>query len=207
MPIFYIITVMPKKIDHDVRRREIAEAAVTVIGANGIDNTRLIDVARAAHVTTGSITHYFEGKNAVMLAALDHASQNILELLRTESDKIADRDKLIEMAALVLPTHEDGARDWRVWLAFYGRAMSDASLARVNNAYYDEFRDRTADVIKRHQAEGKISKAIDPMTTADSIITVVDGLGVRATIDPENWPPERQKQQLRAMLTPLLPTP
>ena len=198
---------MPKKIDHDARRREIAEAAVTVIGTNGIDNTRLIDVARAAHVTTGAITHYFEGKNAVMLAALDHVAQNILEILRTQSDKIADRDELIELVAFALPTHEDGVRDWRVWLAFFGRAMGDPSLARVNNAYYDEIRDRTAEIIARHQAEGTISRDIDPKTTADSIITTVDGLGVRASIDPESWPPERQKQQLRAMLTPLLPTP
>ncbi|MDO9125581.1 MAG: hypothetical protein Q7U42_01845, partial [Parvibaculum sp.] len=47
--VFYIITIMPKKIDHDARRRDIARAAISVIGEQGIDNTRLVDVARAAH--------------------------------------------------------------------------------------------------------------------------------------------------------------
>lgn len=204
--LFYIITIMPKKIDHDARRREIALAAVTVIGTNGIDNTRLVDVARAAHVTTGSITHYFEGKNAVLLAALDHVAQNILHIIRTQSGAITDRDTLIELAGLALPTHEDGVRDWRVWLAFFGRAMGDPSLARVNNAYYDEFRDRIAQIIKKQQAAGHLSHDIDPALTTNSIITAVDGLGVRASIDPENWPAEKQKAQLRAMLHPLLPT-
>jgi TetR/AcrR family transcriptional repressor of bet genes len=197
---------MPKKIDHQARRREIAQAAVTVIGVSGIDNTRLMDVAKAARVTTGAITHYFEGKDSVMLAALDHVAQNIFKILRLQSNEVADRDTLIEMAAEALPTHEEGARDWRVWLAFFGRAMSDPSLARVNNAYYDEIRDRLAAIIARYQAQGQLARRIDPTTTADSIITAVDGLGVRATIDPESWPPERQKRQLRAILTPLLPT-
>src|SRR5690606_7429774 len=69
--LFYIITIMPKKIDHDERRRDIARAAIAVIGEQGIDNTRLVDVARAANATTGTITHYFEDKDAVLLAALD----------------------------------------------------------------------------------------------------------------------------------------
>lgn len=34
---FYIITIMPKKIDHDERRRDIARAAIAVIGEQGIE--------------------------------------------------------------------------------------------------------------------------------------------------------------------------
>ena len=192
-------------IDHDARRREIAEAAVIVIGTNGVDNTRLVDVARAAHVTTGSITHYFEGKNAVLLAALDHVAQRILEFLRTPTDETFTREGLIDLICLALPTYDEGRRDWRVWLSFFGQAIGDPALARVNNAYYDEIRDKTAEMIRRQQAYGNLSTKIDPVLTADSIITAVDGLGVRASIDPDHWPAERQKQQLEAMLLPLLP--
>ena len=204
--IFYIITIMPKKIDHDARRRAIAKAAVTVIGVNGIDNTRLIDVAREAKATTGSITHYFEGKDAVMLAALDHVAQKILHLLKIQSDTEMGVDDFIDYASLALPLDEDGQRDWRVWLSFFGRAVGDPSLARINNAYYDEFRTGVAKTIRRLQKAGKILASVDPMVAADSIITAVDGLSVRAALDPARWPAERQKQQLHAMLSPLLPT-
>ncbi|MCE9649433.1 MAG: TetR/AcrR family transcriptional regulator [Parvibaculum sp.] len=197
---------MPKKIDHQARRREIAQAAVSVIGTNGIDNTRLIDVARAAQATTGTITHYFEGKDAVLLAALDHVAQGILHLIHIPVENGGDRDDLIERASLVLPIDDDGKRDWRVWMAFFGRAVGDPALARINNAYYDEFRQGLAKIIRWLQASKKLDAGIDPLLTADSIMTAVDGLGVRASLDPDNWPAERQKQQLRAMLRPLLPT-
>ena len=205
--VFYIITIMPKKIDHQTRRKDIARAAVNVIGVNGIENTRLIDVAREAKVTTGSITHYFEGKDAVMLAALDHVAQKILHLLQTPRDADVSVDALIEMASRSLPLDEEGQRDWRVWLSFFSRAVGDPSLARINNAYYDEFRLGISAVLRALQAEKKLRGNIDTITVADSIITAVDGLGVRAALDPARWTAERQTQQLKAMLLPLLPTP
>lgn len=197
---FYIITVMPKKIDHDLRRRDIAEAAVQVIGRQGIDNTRLVDVARAANATTGAITHYFEGKDALLLAALDHVAQRILQGLRKD-----DPEDLIGRAYHALPFDEDGMRDWRVWLCFFSRAVADPALARINKAYYEEFRDGIARLIRSRQAKGMLSAAIDPPVVADAIIAAVDGIGVRATLEPEEWPAERQRRHLETMLRPLLP--
>ena len=196
---------MPKIIDHNARRRDIAKAAVTVIGENGIDNTRLIDVAREAKATTGAITHYFEGKDAVLLAALDHVAQNILLLVQTH-EGVTDREQIIDNSCLALPIGDDGRRDWRVWLAFFSRAVGDPALARINNAYYEEFRTGLSKIIRELQKNKKLSASIDADLTSDAIITAVDGLGIRASLDPDNWPPERQKDLMRAMLRPLLPT-
>jgi AcrR family transcriptional regulator len=192
---------MPKKIDHQARRRDIAKAAISVIGVQGIDNTRLIDVARAANATTGTITHYFEGKDAVLLAALDHVAQDILHALR-HADEAGD---IVELASLILPIDEERLRDWRVWLSFFGRAVSDPALARINKAYYDEFRDGLARLVRAQQKLGKLSRDIVPEVTADAIISIIDGFGVRTSLEREDWPPERQRQQLEAMLRPLLP--
>ena len=200
---FYIITIMPKKIDHDARRRQIARAAIEVIGVQGLDNTRLVDVGRAAKVTTGTITHYFDGKDAVLLAALDHVAQRILSSLASEEAP----DDLFELVAGILPTSQNDIRDWRVWMSFFGRAVGDPALARINKAYYDKFRDGLAAIIRRHQEEGKLAPHIDPTITGDAIISIVDGLCIRATLERKDWPPARQRAQLEAMLRPLLPMP
>lgn len=194
---------MPKKIDHNARRKDIARAAISVIGAQGIDNTRLIDVARAANATTGTITHYFEDKDAVLLAALDHVAQNILFMLRHPEKP----DDLIELASLILPVDEKNLRDWRVWISFFSRAIGDPALARINKAYYDEFRDGLAAIIVRQQTEGVLAPQIEPAVTADAIISIIDGFCIRATLEPEEWPATRQQAQLEAMLRPLLPKP
>lgn len=203
---FYIITVMPKIIDHNARRRDIAKAAVSVIGEIGIENTRLIDVAREANATTGTISHYFEGKDALLLAALDHVAQRILRLMH-KSTANQSRNDLINSASLTLPIDDEGKRDWRVWLAFFSRAVGDPALARINNAYYDEIKHGISQIIRILQKKGEICASVDPDEAADSIITVADGLGVRSSLDPENWPAEKIKRQMSVMLRPLLPTP
>ncbi|MBI1261781.1 MAG: TetR family transcriptional regulator [Rhizobiales bacterium] len=195
---------MPKKIDHDIRRKEIAQAAISVIGSHGIENVRLIDVARQANATTGSITHYFEDKDAVLLAALDQVSQGILELINTPLAADADVDDLIDYVSLVLPLDEDGHEAWRVWLAFFGRAIVTPGLLSINRNYYTEFHEGLVRIIHNMQKRRKVSATLDVTMIADAIITVVDGLGVRAALDPENWTAEKQTNQLRTMLLPLL---
>ncbi|MNL77422.1 hypothetical protein D3C87_2035990 [compost metagenome] len=39
---------------------------------------------------------------------------------------------------------------------------------------------------------------------ADALIAAIDGIGTRATLEPELWPPERQRETLESMLLPLL---
>ncbi len=194
---------MPKLIDHIERRREFTEAAIGVIGRRGIDNTRLADVARAVGATTGALTHYFEGKDALLLAAFDHLAQRILQELLSDDGT----EDLVERAALALPLDEEGVVQWRVWLCFLSRAVADPALADINNRYYDEFREKAAAILKREQTKGRLSPDVDCDMTAEAVIAVVDGLGVHAAMQPDIWTAERLQNQLEAMLRPLLPAP
>ncbi|MAB12783.1 TetR/AcrR family transcriptional regulator [Parvibaculum sp.] len=194
---------MPKLIDHIERRREFTEAAISVIGRRGIDNTRLADVARAVGATTGALTHYFEGKDALLLAAFDHLAQQILQELLSDDGT----EDLVARAALALPLDEEGVLQWRVWLCFLSRAVADPTLADINNRYYDEFREKAARILKREQAKGRLAPDIDCDVTAEAVIAVVDGLGVHAAMQPDIWTAERLQNQLEAMLRPLLPAP
>ena len=194
---------MPKLIDHIERRREFTEAAIRVIGRRGIDNTRLADVARAVGATTGALTHYFEGKDALLLAAFDHIAQQILQELLSDDGT----EDLVARAALALPLDEEGVVQWRVWLCFLSRAVADPTLADINNRYYDEFREKAARILRREQTEGRLAPDIDCDVTAEAVIAVVDGLGVHAAMQPDIWTAERLQNQLEAMLRPLLPAP
>lgn len=194
---------MPKQIDHAERRRDFTEAAITVIGRQGIDNARLVDVARAANATTGALTHYFEGKDALLLAAFDHLAQRILQELLSDDGT----EDLVERAAQALPLDGEGVLQWRVWLCFLSRAVADPVLADINNRYYDEFREKAATILKREQAAGRLAPDIDCDITAEAVIAVVDGLGVHAAMQPDIWPADRLRKQLEAMLRPLLPSP
>src|SRR5207247_9193495 len=116
---------MPKLVDAVAQRRAIAGAAISVIDDVALDGARLRDVARAANVTTGAVTHYFDGKDAVVKAALEEVVRRILAKQERARTKRMDVRTFISQACSYLPLDADGRQEWRVWLAFWGRAIAD----------------------------------------------------------------------------------
>jgi AcrR family transcriptional regulator len=55
------------------RRTELLEAALQVFSSKGYRNTRLEEVAEAAGVTKGTIYHYFENKEALLVGVIEHS--------------------------------------------------------------------------------------------------------------------------------------
>jgi TetR/AcrR family transcriptional repressor of bet genes len=195
---------MPKIVDHDVQRRAIAEAAIRVIDRVGLDAARLRDVAREGQVTTGAVTHYFGSKDDVLEAAMAEVVRRILD---RQSDQALGRDPvvgLIEAAAAFLPLDEERLRDWRVWFAFWGRAAVDPRYRALHRGYYADITASLTGSLAALRDAGRLQGRDDPAILADAVIAAVDGIGVRATHDPLNWPPERQIATLRLMLQPIL---
>ena len=136
---------MPKQVDAEAQRLSIAEAAIRVIGDGGLESARLRDVARSAGVTTGAVTHYFDGKDEVLLAALDEMVRRILEQQTSLPADMPPGEAVFEMACDILPLDEPSRTEWRVWLAFWGGAMGDERLRARHRAYYVRIVDQLAE--------------------------------------------------------------
>lgn len=191
---------MPKIVDAEMQRRAIAQAAIEVIGASGLESARLRDVARAAGVTTGAVTHYFDGKDEVLLAALDDIVQRILRRAPKAAAGLGLGDALFEMAYENLPLDSEKRAEWRVWLAFWGGAMGDERLRARHRDYYVRMVGQLAEALT---ALGGASPQ-DANRLADAVVAAVDGIGARATLEPEFWPASRQREALATLIKPLL---
>ncbi len=195
---------MPKIVDHDARRVEIAAAAAQAIDELGLDRVRLVDVARRASCTTGAVSHYFPGKEAVLSAALDH----VLGQLTDRAPRAADLPETTEpveafLAGLseVLPLDDARRSDWRVWLAFCGRAVSTPDLAALHRDAYAAIQRALVDEIL---LLGLTADASDAQEIAVGAVAALDGLGLRAVLEPDEWSPARLRTTLAAQLTPFL---
>ena len=188
---YFIITIMPKIVDHEERRRAIAKAAVDAIAANGLSGVKLTDIARSAGVTTGSIAHYFPDKDAVLAAALEEVCAHLF--LRADD---LQRPLGFKDFAALLPIDEINRKEWKVWLAYWGRAPHAPVLAQIHRDYYAEIENGLAAQFQ--------STHPDPTLAAAAIISAIDGIGTRATLEPELWPAGRQEQLLAALIMPIL---
>jgi TetR/AcrR family transcriptional repressor of bet genes len=192
---------MPKLVDHAERRRSIATAAIDVIGTAGVEGTRLRDVAKAAAVTTGAVAHYFRSKDEVLEAAL---REIVARTVKEQRASAARKDKLLETAYAFLPLDEERRRAWRVWLSFWSRALLDERLRRQHLNYYEQMTGHLVRLLREMQSAGRISKKEDCVVLADAMAAAVDGIGLRATLEPDQWPAERQRATLRRALVAIL---
>lgn len=195
---------MPKRVDHLAQRRSIAEAAIRVIDQVGLEGARLRDVAQAGQVTTGAVTHYFGSKDEVLEAAM---AEVVRRILGRQADQAMGREPiegLIEGACAFLPLDEERLRDWRVWFAFWGRAAVDPRYRALHRGYYADITASLTRSLNQLRAGGRLAHDGPAEALADAIVAAVDGVGVRATHEPGDWPAERQAATLRLLLEPLL---
>lgn len=84
---------MAKKVDHEQRKREIAEKALRLFSQVGYDNVSLIMIAAAAGVSRTVLYRYFCSKREVMDASI----QQVVDVIESRCTKImASRDKASE---------------------------------------------------------------------------------------------------------------
>lgn len=183
---------MPKEVDHDARRSEIAHAAFRLIARDGFSNVTLRSIASELGSTTGLISHYYESKEALLAAALDVANHRSARRLAT----MYEAGDLFGFASASLPCGI-GRDFFHIWLDLWAHAAHDASLRRVHRDRYVLWHDMLADLVRRCVPTPPFAE-VDAI--ADRIMAFVDGLGVRALLDPRAWPAARQERELRNFL-------
>jgi AcrR family transcriptional regulator len=62
---------MPRVVDRTARRAELASAAAEVFARNGVANTSVSDIVKAAGVAQGTFYLYFDSKDDVLLAVVE----------------------------------------------------------------------------------------------------------------------------------------
>lgn len=189
---------MPKIVDHDQRRREIARAAIEVIAEVGIDELTMGLVGKRAGITAGTLPHYFPGKRAMLAAALSEVIQSIRD--RAAMQAVKEGLNLVDVCLCILPCTPSQRREWRAWLAFAGRAAHDEDLSAE---FIERYRQGTTDLVRILSVlrdGGQFPKQLDVEAAAETLAALLDGLGLRATLEPSGWPKTRLAETVRSHL-------
>jgi len=66
---------VPKVVDHEERQREIAGAVWRAVARRGIEAATMREIADEAGFSTGVLAHYFEDKDALLMAILERLNE------------------------------------------------------------------------------------------------------------------------------------
>ena len=193
---------MPKRVDHEERRRRIAEALWRIASTRGLDGASLRDVAAEAGISLGQLQHYFSSKDEMLVFALVHigdlATHRIGERLRTLSAEPAPRDVLRESIKEMLPLDDESRTGHLVQVAYFARAVHDERLRGHAKEGVPALREFFAGQVRAGIARGEITADRDPDTEAALLVSLIDGLGSYALL--EVWPAEEALRLVDAHL-------
>ena len=189
---------MPVTVDHDVRRREVAEAVWRVLADTGFAGLSLRAVAREMGATTGLLTHYFRSKRELVGHALEVVHERTVpRMAEAETPDRGVAGLRVRLRAVLVDDDEATVLS-KVWVGFWDLALADDELGRAEAARYERWRDRLRPLLDEALGAGEL--AGDRETLVDVLTAFTHGLVVQALFDPDRFPVERQYAALDSLL-------
>ena len=176
---------MPKRVDHEERRRQIAEALLRAAAARGLHATGMREVAAEAGVSLRLVQYYFGTKEELLLAAMhrlavqfgERAMERIRKVKETQ-DPVSPREVIAAILTQSLPVDDERRTFTVLNAAYFALSLTDPALAigpLVKNS--DVVIDVVASQVRSAQAAGNAPADLDPDVEAISLLALASGLG------------------------------
>ena len=191
---------MPKVVDHQQMREQLAEIVCRSISQSGLENTTMRELAKAAGCTTGLITHYFPNKNTLLIAAIRHAAGN--QLARMEEAANNSPLDLVLIFSRNLPLYEDDKIAMNVWLALWNQSLINTELAAVQRGIHRQYLKLFQQALA---TAGVVTDEKKALAQAERLLAFINGISIQVLQDLTHWPADRQIEELKYFLLHLFP--
>ncbi|MCI2421189.1 TetR family transcriptional regulator C-terminal domain-containing protein [Saccharopolyspora sp. K220] len=173
---------MPKQVDHEARRIQIAEALLRLASRGGLEAVSLRDVAAEAGISMGAVQHYFRSKDQMLTYAMDHvnnrAAARIRQRIENEPGKPYARAVLRALMLEMLALSDDSRMEYLTAVAFFLRALSSPELAAMYRRFWPQLEQWIAAELRAAQESGDLPADRNPEREAEALLALPDGLSV-----------------------------
>lgn len=191
---------MPKIVDHDRQRVKFAEAAMSLIARHGLEGVTMRAVAAEAGLSYGSLFHYFNSKDELLMHAVRHSTSLQTKRVNEYASRYSGLKALEHLLCDDAIITESTRDDWMVWLTFLYKAALQASFATAYAELIDGWQARIAGLLQDAQQAGEINSELDVSFEAMAIWAYSAGIGQLSLLHPDLLPVELQKQLISAYL-------
>ena len=171
-------------------RERILDAAVNRIAADGIDGVRIARIAMDAGVSTALVHYHFATREALLAEALEHSFERAGQTRQ-------GGEGLRDMIEQCLPLPGEQEQDWVLWVELWLRAVRHPELRPTAARLYARMHEWFREAIEEALPE------VDAAATADRVLALIDGYGIRALLGDPAMPLERAREEVWAALAPV----
>lgn len=190
----------------DLRRQQLIEATITVIGRQGYAGTRLADVARQAKVSYGVVGFYFKTKEDLLLATLQYLADEYTRVWRDAVAK-AGPSPVERLRAIIdadFSSKIASEKKIAVWYAFWAEGRTRPKYRQLCAELYNDYHWQVRTLIEELIEQGGYSD-LDPHQVTVALNAMTDGMWLDLQIQPRDFDREQAKQTIEMFLGKLFP--
>ncbi|ABB33675.1 transcriptional regulator, TetR family [Geobacter metallireducens RCH3] len=167
-----------KKEPTEVRRQQITEAALRIIGTKGISGATTAEIASASGISEGNLYRHFKGKEEILGSVIDKIGNDLASILDAAADIAEPLRRLEEIFKRHLSYIEEHVGIPRTIFTEEVLVLNETLREKVRGNLMHYFRGISA-VIEQGQEAGALNREMDPNALATMFIGTVNFTALR----------------------------
>lgn len=167
---------MPKLINHDERKQEIAHAVWTVLAREGVRGVSVRTVAAEAGISTGSLRHVFPSHEEMMLFSLDFVGKKFIRSLTSRPFKGQLIYNFEELYTYLSPVSDDGKRFITVIAGVLADATIFPEIAKILQEHEADFIYAYGFLLSQLRAQGYLKPGLDIDLEVEKLVALLWGV-------------------------------
>lgn len=165
---------MGRKSLKETRQQEIIRMFYEVAKKEGYENTSIAKIAKVMEINPSLILHYFETKEDLTYALIDHILESYLSIYTITDKEQATLENLERTVEMLFSKEWNLLFDDGLFYTFYALAFREEKIKAKYKLILDSLRQRLAAIIAQCNEKG-LTAVESPQTAADFIFVLVDG--------------------------------
>jgi len=168
----------------DLRKKQILDAALTVLVANGYERSRMDDVVQASQLSKGAIYWYYKSKKDMYLDLVDYwvdqysaTINHLVEIDQSASNQLRD------LFNYFTNQYESDPDPFSALTEFWSMAQKDSDFGAKLQSVYSRFLDLLDKIITKGIRDGEF-KNVNSRITAMSIMLNVESINWFTLFEP-----------------------
>jgi AcrR family transcriptional regulator len=168
------------------RRTDVLAATVQLVIDRGTNAIRLADVADAAGVSIGLISHHFRSREGLLAAAFRYESERIVNTQPPPDTSRPALERLVRHVWLRTPAGSSAAATafpvWSFWLDFWALASHQPEVHEQFGPIYETVSMPLREALTDGIAAGEFAPRGRPKDLACRITALIDGIALRTLL-------------------------
>ena len=160
------------------RAQELIDATLISVDVHGLHHTTIKTISSIAGMSSGLISHYFDGKQGLIEATQKHLLDSLKQalLVRVQNKNLTPKQRLFAIVEANFTDLQCSNPATKTWLSFWAQAMHEPNLARLqtinNQRLLSNLRYSFAQILDKN----------DAIDAAMQTAAMIDGFWLRSAL-------------------------